>query len=74
MIDVAFTHGYGLLIPEGIRKERFDVREISQIHDDLAFDLLEKMLEVDPEKRISAEKALTHNFFTEIYAERLAEL
>lgn len=69
MRNVAFTHGYGLLITEGIRKDRFDVREISKIHDDLAFDLLAKMLEVDPEKRISAEKALKHDFFTEIYDE-----
>ncbi len=32
----------------------------------LALDLLKKMLEKDPSKRISAKKALTHVYFTSI--------
>lgn len=31
----------------------------------VAFDLLSKMLEYDPEKRITAEEALNHQFFKE---------
>lgn len=32
--------------------------------DDSAFDLLEKMLQLDPQKRITVKAALEHNFFT----------
>jgi hypothetical protein len=48
MIHVAYNHGYALLIPEGVRKDRIDIREISKIHDDMAYDLLKRMLELDP--------------------------
>ena len=32
----------------------------------LAIDLLKRMLEVEPTKRINADKALTHEFFYDI--------
>lgn len=35
-----------------------------EIKNDLLWDLLSKMLEFDPDKRISASKALQHEFFT----------
>lgn len=32
--------------------------------DDLAIDLIEKMLSMDPDKRITAKQALSHNYLT----------
>ena len=47
-------------------KERFPITEVCKIHDNDAFDLLDKMLELDHTKRISASAALKHPFFDEI--------
>ena len=53
--EIAFKLGYGCLIPDEMQKERIDWKEICKIQDDAAFDLLNKMLELDYTKRISAE-------------------
>jgi serine/threonine protein kinase len=49
-----------------MQKEKIPWSEICKIHDSLAFDLLDKMLELDHTKRISATDALSHPFFDEI--------
>jgi serine/threonine protein kinase len=63
--EVAFRLGYGCLIPEDFNKERIPWTEICKIHDEQAFDLLNKMLELDHTKRISAADALNHSFFNQ---------
>jgi serine/threonine protein kinase len=52
-----------------MRKERIEFKEICKIQDASALDLLNRMLELDHKKRITAEEALRHSFFTKIYAE-----
>ena len=54
------------MIPDEMSKERFPITEVCKIHDNDAFDLLDKMLELDHTKRISASAALKHPFFDEI--------
>ena len=46
----------------------------SKINDSDAFDLLDKMLELDHTKRIRAAEALKHKFFDEIRHEKEANL
>jgi len=62
--EVAFRLGYGCIIPDDFTKEKIPWTEICKIHDDQAFDLLNKMLELDYNKRISAVDALNHPFFS----------
>ena len=64
--EIAFKYGYGCLIPEEMNKERHEWDEICKIKDPQAFDLLEKMLELEHPKRITAADALKHPFFDEI--------
>ena len=45
--EIAFKYGYGCLIPDEMQKERIAWREICKIQDKQAFDLLDKMLELD---------------------------
>ena len=47
-------------------KERTPWTEICKIQDPQAFDLLDKMLEMDHKFRITATDALNHPFFDEI--------
>lgn len=62
--EIAFKLGYGCLIPEEMQKERVDWKDICKHHDDEAFDLLNKMLELDHTKRIMPDAALKHPFFS----------
>ena len=56
--EVAFKLGYGCLIPDEMQKERLRWKEICQMQDDAAFDLLSRMLELDHTKRISPDLVL----------------
>lgn len=47
-----------------MQKERVDWKDICKHHDDEAFDLLNKMLELDHTKRIMPDAALKHPFFS----------
>ncbi len=66
--EIAFKYGYGCLIPDEMQKEKIPWTEICKIHDSNAFDLLDKMLELDHTKRISAKDALNHPFFNDTEA------
>lgn len=65
--EVAFKLGYGCLIPDEMQKERLRWKEICQMQDDAAFDLLNRMLELDHTKRISPDQVLQHPFFKSIH-------
>lgn len=64
--SIAHEYGYGMLIPEEIPKERTlwkdlvneDMKEETQ-----ALDLLDKMLKLDQNERITPDDALAHPFF-----------
>ena len=64
--EIAFKYGYGCLIPEEMQKEKVTWPSLCKIQDPQAFDLLEKMLELDHTKRIKASDALKHPFFNQI--------
>ena len=64
--EISFKYGYGCLIPDEMQKEKIPWGDICKIHDNLAFDLLDRMLELDHTKRISAKDALQHPFFDDI--------
>ena len=68
--EIAFKYGYGCLIPDEMQKEKIPWRQLCAKDDDDAFDLLDKMLELDHSKRIKASDALLHKFFDEIREER----
>jgi serine/threonine protein kinase len=68
--EIAFKYGYGCLIPDEMQKEKIGWDRLCQIKDQDAFDLLDKMLELDHSKRIKASDALLHKFFDEIREER----
>jgi len=54
-------------MPDDMQKERIEWKEICKIHDESAFDLLNKMLELDFTKRITPDQALEHPFFKSIH-------
>ena len=48
-------------------KPRVSLSKVLPYSNLLAIDLIEKMLEIDPKQRITAEEALKHPYFTDIY-------
>lgn len=69
---VAHEHGYGMLIPEDIPKERHEWVDLVNDEfkeDDLALDIIDKMLKLDHNERISAGDALDHSYFDSVRAE-----
>lgn len=66
---VAHEHGYGMLIPEEIPKERTKWEDLVTDEfkgDEDALDLLDKMLKLDQNKRISSKDALAHKYFDSV--------
>jgi serine/threonine protein kinase len=61
--EIAFKYGYGCLIPDEMQKEKIAWSQLCKVQDPKAFDLLDKMLELDHTKRIRACDALKHPFF-----------
>jgi serine/threonine protein kinase len=69
--EIAFKYGYGCLIPDEMQKEKIPWNVLCQkVNDPQAFDLLDKMLELDHTKRIRAADAIKHEFFDSIRQER----
>ena len=69
--EIAFKYGYGCLIPDEMQKEKIPWNVLCQkVNDPQAFDLLDKMLELDHTKRIKATDAMKHEFFDSIRQER----
>ena len=69
--EIAFKYGYGCLIPDEMQKDKIGWETLcAKIKDPLAYDLLDKMLELDHTKRIKATEVLKHLFFDEIREER----
>ena len=72
--EIAFKYGYGLLIPDEMQKEKIPWSELCKVEDRQAWDLLDKMLELDFTQRISAADALDHPFFDEIREEKMRQI
>jgi serine/threonine protein kinase len=68
--EIGFKYGYGSIIPDEMQKEKIPWNQLCKIKEPDAFDLLDKMLELDHTKRIKATDALLHPFFDEIRAEK----
>jgi serine/threonine protein kinase len=64
--EIAFKYGYGCLIPEEMQKEKINWSTLCKTTGPQAYDLLDKMLELDHTKRIKASDAMKHPFFNSI--------
>ena len=68
--EIAFKYGYGVLIPDEMKRDRTEWTDICVVKDPEALDLLDKMLQLDHTQRITAEDALQHQFFDSIREEK----
>ncbi len=69
VVDTVRAFGYELTLPKELDKPvDFSFRSISQVDgfDDVAEDLLKRMLSLNPKDRIRVEDALQHPFFDEV--------
>jgi len=68
VLDVAHQSGYNIYLPEGIQEEQIPWRDIvcHADFDDNAMDLLDKMVRLNPDERISSREALLHPYFDEV--------
>lgn len=68
--EIAFKYGYGCLVPDEMQKERIAWAELCKVKDEAAWELLDRMLELDHTKRIRAGEVLQHRFFDSVREER----
>lgn len=68
--EIAFKYGYGCLVPDEMQKDKIPWDQLCKIKDPEAYDLLDKMLELDHTKRIKASEVLQHKFFDTIREQR----
>ena len=68
--EIAFKYGYGCMIPNEMQKEKIAWSQLCKTQDQKAYDLLDKMLELDHTKRIKASEVLDHPYFDEIRLDR----
>lgn len=71
VIEQCKNLGYELKLPKDI--EKHDFKDIANIegYDDVLDNLLYRLLELNPDKRITVEEAMAHTFFDSIRHEHL---
>ncbi len=72
VIEQCKNLGYELKLPKDI--EKHDFKDIANIqgYDDVLDNLLYRLLELNPDKRITVEEAMAHTFFDSVRHEHLA--
>jgi cell division control protein 7 len=65
--EVLTAFNYELKLPEVLKEVNLRDICIMQDFDDTTFDLMVKLLTIDPQKRITVEAALEHPFFKDVH-------